>query len=122
MDEIAGPELRLGEFDTAGCLVISEVRILLEKREKVADNLVYKNTLDYVSNFARFKTEDECAAVRKALQKDSSLRQFEIAQLANLCPNDAEEAKALIPSLQARDDDVLQLQLNELAALRAFSR
>lgn len=26
------------EFDTSGCLVISEVRILLEKRERAADN------------------------------------------------------------------------------------
>ena len=36
-------------------------------------------------------------SLRRALLKDPTLRQFEIAQLANLCPNDAEEAKALIP-------------------------
>ncbi|CAD6570198.1 MAG: hypothetical protein CYPHOPRED_003797 [Cyphobasidiales sp. Tagirdzhanova-0007] len=96
-DEAAGAELKLGEFDTAGCLVVSEVKILLEKRERAADNAVYRKTIDYVTNFARFGTEDACAAVRKALQKDATLKQFEIAQLANLCPNDAEEAKALIP-------------------------
>lgn len=74
----------------------------------------------------------------RALQKDPTLKQFEVAQLANLCPSDAEEAKALIPrsvsmfcsmvtmlmpatySLASRDDDALQLILNELAALRRF--
>lgn len=85
----------------------------------------------------------------RTLQKDSTLRQFEVAQLANLCPGDVEEAKSLIPryalpvvggcihnqlmlsllpyrtlvlrcSLATRDDDALQVQLNELAALRRF--
>ncbi|KAK9895105.1 hypothetical protein P389DRAFT_197170 [Cystobasidium minutum MCA 4210] len=119
-DEAAGAELKLGEFTNDGCLVISEVRILLAKRERSADNSVYKKTVEYVNSFARFQTEDACTAVRKTLQKDSSLRQFEVAQLANLCPGDVDEAKSLIPSLAARDDDALQVQLNELAALRRF--
>jgi hypothetical protein len=33
----------------------------------------------------------------RTLQKDSTLKQFEVAQLANLCPGDVEEAKSLIP-------------------------
>jgi DNA-directed RNA polymerase II subunit RPB4 len=33
----------------------------------------------------------------RLLAKDSNLSQFEIAQLANLCCDDSEEAKALIP-------------------------
>ena len=41
-----------------------------------------------------------------------------MAQIANLLPERAEEAKVLIPSLTYRiDDDDLQLLLNELKSL-----
>ena len=49
-------------------------------------------------------------AVRETLQKQK-LHKFEIACLANLSPSTAEEAKALLPSLEGRFDD---LELNEL--------
>lgn len=174
------------DFDTAGCLVVSEVKILLEKRERAADNPYVQghaageqqahgdylvgfifshgaicfpapestrrrwttfptllasrlrmrarpseskeeNSPSFLSNF-QFKrarrltpVPSRCAPPSsRALQKDPTLRQFEVAQLANLCPSDADEAKALIPSLGSRDDDALQLLLNELAALRRF--
>ena len=79
------------DFHKDGCLTVSEVKILLEQREQAADNQcvgsaclhayhlvhqqaevwvplrrrVYKKTLDYVNNFARFTTRDGCGAVRK---------------------------------------------------------
>ena len=49
-------------------------------------------------------------AVREMLQT-KNLHKFEAASLANLCPDNYEEAKALIPSLEDKFDDE---ELNEL--------
>ncbi|KAI0640807.1 HRDC-like protein [Trametes meyenii] len=93
--------LRLGpEFNNAGCLLISEVRYLLEHRpsEKAApDTTVYKKTLEYVKTFAKFDKPEAAAAIRETLRRESALTQFEIAQIANLCPVTAEEAKSIVP-------------------------
>jgi DNA-directed RNA polymerase II subunit RPB4 len=66
------------------------------------------------------------------------LTQFETAQIANLCPADAEEAKSVIPrwvsrvlgdilcvhqlphSLVKIDDDRLQALLDEIQTMRKF--
>ena len=44
------------------------------------------------------------------------LKPFEVAQLGNLCPQDPQEARALIPSLDmpGRDQDVDNAQLAEI--------
>ncbi|KAK4705339.1 DNA-directed RNA polymerase II subunit RPB4, partial [Phenoliferia sp. Uapishka_3] len=96
-DDEDAAQLKLGpEFkdDVAGPLTISEVRILLSRRDVTTDN--------------------------PALSQDPTLKQFELAQLANLCPLEAEEAKALIPSLLEKDDDELQALLLEIASFRKF--
>lgn len=47
------------------------------------------------------------------------LAEFEMAQLANLCPETAEEAKTLIPSMATKiEDDVLQALLDQLGESR----
>jgi DNA-directed RNA polymerase II subunit RPB4 len=91
--------LKLGpEFNNAGCLLISEVKYLLENRDKDApDTVVYNKTLEYVKTFAKFNTTDSASAVREILRREPELTQFETAQIANLCPADAEEAKSIIP-------------------------
>jgi len=49
------------------------------------------------------------------------LHKFELAALANLCPETADEAKALIPSLDGRfPDDELQQILDDMATKRSF--
>lgn len=49
------------------------------------------------------------------------LREFEMAQMGNLAPATAEEAKMLIPSLVGRiDDEELQKILDDLATIRRF--
>ena len=84
---------------------------------------VYNKTLDYVKTFAKFNTTDSASAVReyvvhhsgkrvilihfhfspllaqlhRTLRRESELTQFETAQIANLCPADAEEAKSIVP-------------------------
>ena len=72
----------LEEFNNAGCLLISEVKYLLENREKEAPdtacvylsecatlthtfNSVYNKTLEYVKTFAKFHTTDSASAVRE---------------------------------------------------------
>ncbi|OJT10899.1 DNA-directed RNA polymerase II subunit rpb4 [Trametes pubescens] len=66
--------LRLGpEFNNAGCLLISEVRYLLEHRpsEKAApDTSVYKKTLEYVKTFAKFDKPEAAAAIRDLVKVD----------------------------------------------------
>jgi DNA-directed RNA polymerase II subunit RPB4 len=79
------------------------------------------------------------------LRREPELTQFETAQIANLCPADAEEAKSIIPrcamldlsaallhprltnyrhpfllSLVKIEDDRLQALLDEIQAMRKF--
>jgi len=114
--------LKLGpEFNNAGCLLISEVKYLLENRDKDApDTVVYNKTLEYVKTFAKFNTTDSASAVREILRREPELTQFETAQIANLCPADAEEAKSIIPSLVKIEDERLQALLDEIQAMRKF--
>ncbi|KZV74515.1 hypothetical protein PENSPDRAFT_194909 [Peniophora sp. CONT] len=121
-EEDAG-QLKLGsEFNEAGCLLISEVRYLLENRDKAApDTAIFNKTLEYVKTFAKFNTTDSAAAVRETLRREEELTQFETAQIANLCPVDADEAKSVVPSLNNKiDDDRLQNLLDEIQTLRKF--
>lgn len=71
------------EFNNAGCLLISEVKYLLENRDKEAPDTayvhifschhpfphvacsVYNKTLEYVKTFAKFNTTDSASAVRE---------------------------------------------------------
>jgi DNA-directed RNA polymerase II subunit RPB4 len=117
---------------------------------------VYNKTLEYVKTFTKFNTTDSASAVRecvalgfsslvllsypfllRTLRRESALTQFETAQIANLCPADADEAKSVIPrqliiflfvfciltifySLVKIDDDKLQLLLDEIQTMRKF--
>ncbi|KAG8812469.1 RNA polymerase B [Serendipita sp. 399] len=59
--------LKLGaEFNNAGCLLISEVKILLKEKEGKpgVDNPVFNKTVEYVNMFSKFSTEDTIGLVR----------------------------------------------------------
>ena len=63
--------------------------------------------------------------VRSALEK-FGLEPFEVAQLGNLTPEDAQEAKALVPSLDNMpgrniDDSALTELLKQIAEYKQFS-
>ena len=58
---------------------------------------VMKKSQEYLNSFARFKTTEAIHAVERVLRNDPDLHKFEIAQLGSLCPEEAEEAKTLIP-------------------------
>ena len=116
------------EFENAETLLNSEVFMLLEHRKGQSDGLddeqelsqVFMKTLGYTQKFSRYKNRETIASVRSLLGK-KKLHKFELACLANLCPETAEEAKSLIPSLEGRfDDDDLQQLLDDIQTHRSF--
>ena len=55
----------------------------------------------------------------RAMMSEMSLAEFEMAQLGNLCPETAEEARALIPSLNGKiEEDLLQKILDDMVTAR----
>ncbi|KAH9994402.1 HRDC-like protein [Russula vinacea] len=104
--------LKLGpEFNNAGCLLISEVKYLLENRDKDAPD----------TDFAKFNTTDSASAVREILRREPELTQFETAQIANLgYVVSFANCHLFSPSLVKIDDDRLQALLDEIQAMRKF--
>ncbi len=50
-----------------------------------------------------------------------SFHKYEVAALANLCPENSEEAKALIPSLENKvENEDLQKVLDDIQTKRSF--
>ncbi|KAH3675919.1 hypothetical protein WICPIJ_009209 [Wickerhamomyces pijperi] len=72
-------------------------------------NEVLSKTLNYLSQFSRFRDSETCTAVEQLLKTSAGdeglekLHPFEIAQLGSLSLDDVDEAKSLIPSLAATD-------------------
>lgn len=111
-------------------LLISEVHILLEHRKQQNENAeeeqefseVFMKTLNYTQRFAKFKNMENIAGVRQLLT-NKKIHKFEMAQLANLCPETPEEAKSLIPSLEAEGrftDEELATILDDIQTKRSF--
>lgn len=101
------------EFENAETLMISEVLKILENRKEQADksessqklNEVFVKTLEHCKTFNRFgDNKEKLGAIRRVLQS-KKLHKFELAQLANLCPDSAEEARTFIPSLENNFQD-----------------
>jgi len=111
------------EFENAETLTISEVLKILENREEQSKkmdsvqkpNEVFLKTLEHCRTFNKLgDNREKIQAVRRMLQS-KKLHKFELAQLANLCPDTAEEARVFIPSLENNfQDDELQEILNAM--------
>nr|CAD7437676.1 unnamed protein product [Timema bartmani] len=94
----------VSEFENAETLLISEVHMLLEHRKAQNESAeeeqefseVFMKTLTYTNRFRKFKNKETISAVRSLLMQ-KKLHKFELASLANLCPETPEEAKSLIP-------------------------
>ncbi|KAI1728626.1 RNA polymerase rpb4 domain-containing protein [Ditylenchus destructor] len=119
------------EFEVTGCdaLMISEVFLLLDHRRKQSEQKeeiedmseVFVKTLNYARRLSKFKSRETIRAVRGIFSGKYNLHKFEVAQLANLCPETAEEAKALIPSLENKmEDEELDELLKDLHAKKTF--
>ncbi|BFZ54922.1 hypothetical protein PYCC9005_001959 [Savitreella phatthalungensis] len=81
-----------------------------------------RKTLEYLDVFVKFRTEAATRHVESLLSRAQGLHPFERAQLGTLCPEEAEEAKTLIPSLGPKvDDDDLQILLDEVNEMRRFA-
>lgn len=88
-----------------------------EEEDFSLNNEVLRKTQEYLSIFARFKDEQTISAVEHLLKapENADLHPFEVAQLANLLCDDAEEAISLIPSLQyKKSEEDLQVLLDHL--------
>lgn len=111
-------------------LLISEVHILLEHRKQQNESAeeeqefteVFMKTLNYTQRFAKFKNMENIASIRSLLT-NKKIHKFELAALANLCPETPEEAKSLIPSLEGAgkfDDEELASILDDIQTKRSF--
>lgn len=110
------------EFANANYLSIPEVALLLQTLKQQGEaggpHSNFEKFLTYCKRFNRFPNSEVAVQVRKLLE-DHEFPDLEIALLSNLCPNNAEEARSLIPSLQRiENDDELNNVLDELARLK----
>ncbi|XP_074030179.1 DNA-directed RNA polymerase II subunit Rpb4 isoform X2 [Leptinotarsa decemlineata] len=117
------------EFENAETLLISEVHMLLEHRKDQNESAedeqefseVFMKTLTYTDRFRKFKNKETISAVRNLLMQTKKLHKFELAAIANLCPESTEEAKSLIPSLEGRfEDDELKAVLEDIQTKRSI--
>ncbi|KAK9496390.1 hypothetical protein O3M35_013294 [Rhynocoris fuscipes] len=77
-------------------------------------------TYTYTERFRKFKNKETIASIRSLLTQ-KKLHKFELASLANLCPETPEEAKALIPSLEGRfEDEELRQLLDDIQTKRSL--
>lgn len=114
------------EFDNAETLTISEVLKILENRKEQAEksdsgmklNEVFEKTLEHCKTVNRLgDNKEKIHAVRRILST-KKFHKFELAQLANLCPENAEEARTFIPSLENNfQDEELTEILNAMFSL-----
>lgn len=81
--------------------------------------------LGYARTFANYKRKETVEAVAHLLSGYTELHPFERAQLGSLGFQTAEEAMALVPSLQTKillDSQALQALLDEMEELRESDR
>lgn len=129
----AGPVLKLGEYADETTLNLSEARIVLLKTlsHRAALGATYEETettaktRDYLEIFAVFKELAEAQQVEGIIDSyGKGLERFEKSQLGSLVPTCAEEAKALIPSLERKveegtiNEDELEAICRELQRLK----
>ena len=126
------------EFLKAKCLMNCEVAIILEHKYEQLQHAsdggdpstqvsqVFEKSLGYVKRFSRYKNPDAVRQVRETLSR-YGLHEFELCTLGNLCPDTADEAKALIPSLLPggrfegeAGTERIDKMLNDLSLIKKF--
>lgn len=99
-----------------------------EKRHPpvMKDNMVFAAAKRHANRFDMIKKPEQSISIRRMIisEKDESgeprFHPFEVVQIMNLMPADAEEARALIPSLEKKTDlgdDVLNRLLDSIRTL-----
>ncbi|CAN6974103.1 unnamed protein product [Brassica oleracea var. botrytis] len=111
-------ELKIGdEFLKAKCLMNCEVSLILEHKYEQLQQ-VSEDPMNQVSHgLAGYKNPDAVRQVREILSRHQ-LTEFELCVLGNLCPETAEEAVAMVPSLKtkgrAHSDEAIEKMLNKM--------
>ena len=110
------------EFASANALSIPEVDIVIQyfkdQGHIASNNAIFEKIYSYAKRYNRFPDGQIAGEVRKILL-ESDFTQTEITLLMNLCPQTADEARALIPDLKRfEDDNVLNYTLDEIARLK----
>lgn len=90
---------------------------------------VTQKTIEYVNRFYVFDNVEAMDQLRFSLA-NAGMHEFEVGALMNLCPDSADEARALVMSLEnikeeredLADDGRLQKLLDELRSYRATLR
>ncbi|KAL9229954.1 hypothetical protein vseg_005362 [Gypsophila vaccaria] len=129
-EEENAAEMKLGwDFMKEKCLMNGEVALILEQMQHLSEDAingmpqVFEKSLHYVNKFSRYKNPDAVRQVREILTRHH-LAEFELAVLANLCPETVEEAIAMVPSLKdkgrAISHDSIHKMLNDLALVKKF--
>ncbi|CAA7027141.1 unnamed protein product [Microthlaspi erraticum] len=133
-EEENAAELKIGdEFLKAKCLMNCEVSLILEHKfeqlQQVSEDpmnqvsQVFEKSLQYVKRFSRYKNPDAVRQVREILSRHQ-LTEFELCVLGNLCPETAEEAVAMVPSLKTKgrshDDEAIEKMLHDLSLVKRF--
>jgi len=122
--------LRLGkDFQDAPCLLNAEVALILENKLQnssagAQQKSDFLKAYEYVNRVKMYRDREAVQHVRNELEK-RDYHDFERVQLGNLCPDDAEEAKTLIPSLRMPERNIesgtLTDTLNQIAKHRLLN-
>lgn len=125
----AGRELMLGDYSEDPTLSLSEARIILNRtfeirrsRSKNPEEALKKTetlakTENYLELFAVFKEMSDAQNVEITLNTYADrLGRFERSQMASLVPTCADEAKAIIPSIEKKVEDniITEEELDQL--------
>ncbi|KAJ3014742.1 RNA polymerase B [Thoreauomyces humboldtii] len=116
-------------FNRAQCLLIPEVKVILDKEKREhgnsgierPQNEVLEKTLAYCTRFSAYTNPHTVRHIKNTIDA-TRYSPFEIAQMGNLTIETPEEAKALIQSLDRKslDDNELLGTLMDLANLRKY--
>ncbi|CAF1696853.1 unnamed protein product [Brassica napus] len=123
-EEENAAELKIGdEFLKAKCLMNCEVSLILEHKYEQLQQ-VSEDPMNQVSHgLAGYKNPDAVRQVREILRRHQ-LTEFELCVLGNLCPETAEEAVTMVPSLKtkgrAHSDEAIEKILNDLSLVKRF--
>ncbi len=111
------------EFQHEECLMISEVKYLLDAAVVSAQQMNLQlppstaKTHQYVSTISKLHNIETIKQV-KSLFPPKQFERFEIAQIVNLGCETAEEIRTLVPSLNRLDEEEVQKYLDEMHQLR----
>ncbi|VDM31485.1 unnamed protein product [Hydatigera taeniaeformis] len=123
-DDSDAKELRFQKGDITRCNLYSSYRKKQNESNPIHELELSNNftkTYNYATQFSKFNNRETIESVRNLLVQ-KHFHNFELAAIANLLPDTAEEARVLIPSLEGPrfPEEELQQILDEIQSKRSF--